>query len=273
MTSESSASDWLGVVLGFVAIVIGLWVAREVWRQAEKLHRENLAKDVEIYARDRYQALTDLSVEVLDDAHALATLTNLRWSELLDADLAAASRVGTEGRTAALATLVRLETRLELLVLTEHLLPQAAAAGTHVTDALRRLRDESAWLLGDATFAVITHFEDPTEHQPASWTRETLTEDLVMNSIQNVSSRLVVSLEGHREGRIPTWREPGSPWPRLYADRVAALLEDLTAEERAAMAPTDPVVAAHEQLVVSVARFRDAFIAVVDAYEATRTAA
>lgn len=219
---SGSVADWVGVFLTVIAITIGIGVAWLVYRS-----------DRETFARERYQSLTDLGREVLDGARAVHNLANsARWQELVGVPVVESDRSVAAARYIEIVT--RLETQAETLALTRHLLPRPnlgglAGATTRRDDldhAVESLAVEASWLVGVANLAFIVTFDAEPENAGPS-TRLAATERVVEESMMNFSHVLLPELGPFAGRPIPSWREPGSPWPGIHQRRVETLMADV----------------------------------------------
>lgn len=264
-------TDWLSVLLSSVAVVIGVLVSYFVWVQAKRFHKENRAHDAEAYSRDRYDAIVELGVAILDAARGIQTSTSERWAHLVGLETVPDSPADDEGRLAGGGLLAVLETRAELLVLSDRLLPRPpqGADSESLTNAHRALRTESAWLVGDAHNALISTYGGPDYNPSVAATRAEITAGLVESSIQNISQRLLFGHANH----VPYFREPGSPWPKAYDERVSTLLEDDPSASSDHVIQSSTAEQASILLATTIERFSTALFAVIDASDgADRTA-
>lgn len=266
-----SITDWLSVVLSSVAIIIGVAVAGFVAWQSQRFHAENRRHEAQTFSRERYESLVDIGVEILDAARQIQNTTSERWTHLLGMEAIPDSPADDEGRSEVSGLLATLEVRAELLVLSESLLPEPPheADAARLKQALATLRHEAAWLVGDAHSAAISFYGGPDYNEAVVGTRAEISETLVHESIQNISRRL---LFGHARN-VPSWREPGSPWPMEAEKRVAVVLADDPEANSDRRIETDQASEANAMLAASADRFSTALFAVIDECELLRNPA
>lgn len=247
---SGSVADWVGVFLTVIAIIIGIGVA---WL----VH----ASDRESFARERYQALTDLGREVLDGARAIHTLANSeRWQELVGVPVIESDRSQAAARYIEIVT--KLETQAETLAMTRHLLPRPsvgrstgrAARRSDLDEAVESLSVEASWLVGVAHLAFIVTFETEPENAEPS-TRLAATERAVEESMMNFSRTLLPELASFSGRSIPSWSSPGSPWPSIHQRRVDELM--LNEQDGAKATEGDLRSISRDHLELCIERFRD----------------
>lgn len=266
--STPSVTDWLGVVLSSVAIIIGIVVAGMVARQSKQFHDENRVHSEATHARERYESLIGLSTEILDAARTIQTTTSERWAELVGITTVPTSPADDEGRIEVSRLLTILRNRAEQLMAVESLLPALSMThqGQAVRQAVQNLRVEAAWLVGDANNAVITFYGGPDYNETLTATGRTIIDRLVEDSVCNVNQRLLLGTVGH-QAYIGT---EGNNWEPAMRARVSDLLgeEDPATVDKSRTS----TMAAETNMLLNTAtdRFATALFVLIDNYEVAR---
>ena len=265
--SSPSVTDWLSVILSSAAIIIGLVVSVVVWKQSRRFHLDNQTHGRATYARDRYDDLLGLCTEILDHARLIQVATSARWKHLMGEDQVPISPSDDEGRGQVSEHLALLENRADRLVHSRTLLPDApdGASGKALEAAIARMRYEAAWMVGDAHNTAICFFAGPEYNPVEGGTRAEINDLLVEGSMQNLSARLLFG-----ETNVPTYREPGSPWPHAVKERLRVLASDNDVTVKVREEPMSEH--SNRMLYETIDRFSDALADAINAAEAMRRA-
>lgn len=258
----SDLTDWLGVAMAAVAIIVAVWIAWKVAKQTERLADRDNALASEAYTRDRMQDLVSHAKETVEIANRILRLTSPRSAELIGGP-AYLARTLDERRDQVVDDLAGLESRVQMLRTFALTMPTLSSEGQGEEEsALDNLMDEGAWLYSTAFYcANIAFAEDPAYSDDSgldvSDTQSVV--DVVMNGIfVNLDTRLLSACKGLDPDQVPAFRDPGSPWPRVYEARERLLGETLGSRMFSTVAEAAAVT-----LDATLSRYSDALISVL----------
>lgn len=252
-----TTADWIGAASSGAAVIVSVLVAMFVGRQSASIAANQVRQEREAYLASRMQGLVDHARAVVSEAKTVWALTSSRFrDELLqipaEDDERRALRQEKIGES-----LTRLETEVGLLRAYGVTMPSGSEDGPDplARAAVSRLTDEGTWLSSAAQFAAFTHFDDPDD-----WSDDSVFEDLLVGHLENIDERLLASLPaGTDPDRVPSYFEPGSPWPAILDERREIM------RERGRLWAQKPLpVAANKAVAFLLERFQDDLIKVLD---------
>ena len=221
-----SLDGWASSVLSFIAILIGVLLAAIAVRQSGKIAASQATMEKESYLSGRMQGLVEHARATVLESRTIQDLASPRMSELLsfpEGDLS----LTRERRTAVLSALSRLLVQVELLRIYAITMPTVGADRSRARVALSNLMDEGAWLYSEALHLSILAFDDDPDDDVDLADDQSVVDALLNGSFVNLSTRLLSDCVGKNFDDIPSYREPGSPWPAVYERRESVLLDSV----------------------------------------------
>lgn len=254
----SAVATAVAALLSIAALAVTIYVARIASRQARELANDQARREASMFISAWKQDVLAHGKAALVAARSIEALTSPRLAELLsDQSVNEADTGALRGEVRHL--LAQLETEVALLraidttISDEHQLP---------VGSLGSLLNEGAWMDTDATHLAILAFDQELDPEDVADHRTTV--DALMNgSFVNLNPRLLAECAGYAPDDVPTYSQPGSPWPLVYEKRESLLMESSTL--KGSWKPESLADAAARSLTFSTDRFEDALVALLRA--------
>lgn len=262
-----SLDGWVSSVLSGFAILIGVFLAALALRQSGNIAASQEAMEKESYLSGRMQGLVEHARATVLEARTIQDLTSPRTSELLSFPEDDASLI-SERRATVLSALTRLQVEVELLRIYAITMPAVGTSDSRARVALSNLMDEGAWLYGDALHVSILAFEDDEDDDVDLSDDQSIVDALLNGSFVNLPTRLLSDCVGINPDDIPTYSEPGSPWPGVYKRREKVLLGGALSKK--SWRPDSLTEAGVWSLNHTSDRFQDALMSVLSEWDALR---
>lgn len=262
-----SLDGWVSSVLSGIAILIGIYLAAKALGKGEAIADTQARREEESYLSGRMQGLVDHASATVVEARTIQDLASPRMSELLSIPPEDGSRTA-ERRDTVLKALTRLQVQVELLRVYAITMPKTGDKKAPPSAALANLMDEGAWLYGDALHAAILAFEEEPSHDADLSDNQSIVDALLNGSFVNLSTRLLSDCIGKNPDSIPSFSEPGSPWPSVYKRREKVLLDVVLS--RISWRPQSLAEASVWSLDHTLDRFQDAMMSVLQEWNAFR---
>jgi hypothetical protein len=128
--------------------------------------------------------------------------------------------------------------------------------------------DEGAWLYSEALHVAILAFEDAQDDDVDLSDDQSIVDALLNGSFVNLPTRLLSDCVGKNPDDIPSYREPGSPWPEVYKRREKVLLGGVISTK--SWRPDSLTEASVWSLGHTSDRFQDALMSVLHEWDALR---
>ena len=261
---------WASAILSGIAILVGIalaWIA--LW-QSHKVASSQAFRDNENYLTGRMQELIDHARAIVMEAGTIQDLTSPRLTELLSFPDDGA-RLVDDDRREVRTVLSRLSTQVELLRVYAITMPKVNDEATGERTALNALMDEGAWLSADALHVAILRFATDADDldDVDLGDRQSVADALLNGSFVNLDTRLLSDCIGMDPDSVPSYSEPGSPWPAVYQRREEVLLTTVLANT--SWTPRSLTEAATWSLSHTTNRFQDALMALLTEWDALRS--
>lgn len=277
MIEMGSWDGWVGAILSGVAVLVGIALAWWALRAASKLakaqlrHDDRLSKrqaalDEESMINDRMQELVQHARSTLAEAQKIGHLTSPRIYDLLSIDGSRPDHL-EERQKAALESISRLQVEVDLLRIYATTMPAIDDSGAARSQPLLQLMDEGAWVYSDALHCAILAFSADDEDVQLS-DDQSVVDALMNGSFVNLNTRLLSDCIGLDVDKIPSFSEPGSPWPAVYQRREQILLNAVMAQK--SWKPESLAEAATWALAHSINRLQDALLEVLQEWNSSR---
>lgn len=262
-----SMDGWVSAILSGMAVLVGIvlaWIA--LW-QSKRIAEGQALMERESYLSGRMQGLIDHARATVLEARTIQSLTSARTSELLSFPPNDAGSLG-ERRTAVLSALSRLKVEVELLRVYAVTMPAVENDGDSAKSAVFDLMDEGAWLYSEAFHLSTLAFEVDSADDVDLADEKSIVDALLNGSLVNLSTRLLSDCAGKDYDKIPSFREPGSPWPDVYKRREKMLMDGVISQK--SWRPSSLTEAGEWSLEHTVNRFQDRMIEVLKKWDAGR---
>lgn len=251
----SAVSGSVTALLSLVAVAVSMVLARAASKQSKDIADAQAHRELEARMAERSDYVLARGKTALRASHTIYALLSPRLSELL-----AEGQPGEAQRRTLRHEVRQLLADLAIEVALLRAIDYTSGGPDRIpAEGFAALLNEAAWLETDANHLAFLVFDPSEEGREVDLEdKQAVVDELLNGSFVNLNSRLLAECAGFEPRSVPSWNEPGSPWPKIYKKREKVLLASSILP--GSWSPSSLAEAAARSLNLSCDRFEDALV-------------